>query len=342
VKVRRMRAFPHVRVVCAILAVLLTSCSVAGSPTSINGADWKGIAGARSFERTFGLSDRAQPFVAQPNAKGPFLYSCSVFCVWFKEGVNRIIGQITPSQVTTGIGVDPVSGDVYVSMYSSVSVYAPNSTTLLRTLSDPSEVTGPIAVDGRGTAFVVNSEDTSFGPGSISVYPAGATTPSRIIRDPNVSTGLAVAVDEHNLLVFCFVNLNNDNECDEFPHARGKGIPLITGIMANGVSFDDTEHLVVMDSADVAADTFEGSTMCGHLVLIGPDTGQFYFAMALPRGNKRLFANNDLGNPVGDVEIGEFAYADCMSGTERPAFVYDTTYLQATGPWIAVVPAPRP
>lgn len=313
------------------IAVLMTACSVGGQQSFEH----------RSHAAFAGSIEAPRAFASMPGARGPFLYACNVACVWFKVGVNRVIGQL-PAQQPTGIGVDPVNGDVYVSTRAGVQVYAPDSTQVINSLTDPMQVPGSIAVDRHGTVFVVNSEDTSSGPGSISVYPAGATTPARYIRDSSVQTGLTVAVDEHDLLVFCFINASNLNECDEFQHARGVGHELITGIVANGVSFDNAEKLVVMDSAAVAADTYSASTMCGSLALLGPQTFQNLFAMALSRDNTKLYANATFINAVADVQVGEYAYSDCASGVESPGFLYDTGFLPFEMTGVAVVPAALP
>jgi DNA-binding beta-propeller fold protein YncE len=257
-------------------------------------------------------------FVRFPNATGTFVYGCgSHVCVWYAKGHNKLLGEISGFSDAQGVGVSPVNGDIYVADdgRSEIKVYQPNSTVLVHRYLDPGQFPVDVAVDRAGNVFVANAVDKNSGPGSVTVYDSAGTI-LRTLHDPNAFVGTSVAVDEHNLVLFCFNNRSGRGECDEFPNGRGRGVPTAFGIgFAGGSAFDSSEHFVVIDEVNAVADTFAGSTLCGSYALAGSNVPVM---IAFDRSSRILYNANTAVRG-----IAAYTYSDCGSGRLRPTIVYD-------------------
>jgi hypothetical protein len=277
-------------------------------------------------------------FVRFPKATGPFVYGCGFHvCVWYAKGHNKLVGEISGFSDAQGVGVSPVNGDIFVADdgRSDIKEYAPDSTMLVHRYLDPGQFPVDAAVDRAGNVFVANSVDQNSGPGSVTVYDSSGTI-LRTLHDPNAFVGRSVAVDEHDLLVFCYNTRSGEGECDEFPHGRGPGVPTAHGIgFAGGTAFDAAEHFVVIDEVNAVADTFAGSTLCGSYALADSNVPVM---IAFDRSSRVLYNANTAVRG-----IAAYPYSDCGSGTIRPTIVYDDglgQHMSMTG--TAVTPSAGP
>jgi hypothetical protein len=262
--------------------------------------------------------ETGQSFVLFPKVTGPFVYGCGGHvCVWYAKGHNKLIGEIARFSDAQGVGVSPVNGDIFVADdgRSEIKVYPPNSTALVGRFPDPGQFPVDVAVDRAGDVFVANAIDKNSGPGSVTVYDSSGRI-LRTLHDPNAFVGASVAVDEHNLLLFCFNTRSGQGECDEFPNGRGHGQPTALGIgFAGGSAFDAAEHFIVIDEVNALADTFAGSTLCGSYALAGSNVPVM---IAFDRSRHILYNTN-----AGVHGIAAYPYSDCGSGKIRPTIVYD-------------------
>jgi len=269
---------------------------------------------------------RTRSFVAAPNTTSRLVYGCLAVanaCVWYAKGIDQIIGQIAGLRNPVGIGVNPRNGDVYIanSGAADILVYPPNSTTLIAVLDDPDQIPVDVAVDGAGNVFVANNTTVSGGAGTVAVYIGGATSPTRLLSDPNVFEGLSVAVDEHNLLAFCFYSVKGTGECDTFPRARGHGNVAATGLsFPGGSSFDAAEHLVVEDQTNYpTVYTFADKQLCGAAPLTdsrGPSFG------VLDRGRMRGATQTLYSPDPNTPAIWAYPYTDCLNHAVSPVRRY--------------------
>lgn len=307
-----------------------------------------GCSGAPSFGPGFpstssvaqANSDRQAPdlsFVLNPNATGEFVYGCGgKACVWYAVGQNKIVGRIWGFSDAQGVGANPKNGDVYVTDdgTSTISVYAPNSKSLIDTISDPGQFPVGVAVDEAGNVFVANALDENGGPGSVTVFNASGKI-LRTLRDPNAVVGRSVAIGGHDLLLFCFNNQSGEGECDEFPDGRGHGKATALGIgYAGGSAFDAANHFVVIDEVNAVADTFAGSKRCGSYSLAGSNVP---IMAAFGRSSRILYTTNTATHG-----IAAYTYSDCGSGTIHPKIVHNKglgRYIYLNG--VAVTQTPR-
>ena len=273
---------------------------------------------------------------ASPDAAGTLVYGCAYGlseCKWFKHN-GALKGTITGLINPQGIGINPTNGDVYVANTgaSNVLVYAKGSATVSKTLNDAGQYPVSVSVDRNGTVYVMNIFDTSFGPGSISVYVGGSTTVTRMITDPNLSQGISVSVDEHHLLIACF-NGNSGGECDEFPHAKGHGVPKITGMyFSGGVSFDNSENVVVSDQT-VAFNVWNTSfSMCATTSQGGTDE----VMLGISKSGTEL-AGGDATNGT----IDQFSYGSCSGGVGSMTHAYPAFTPSDTEIGAAIDPGPK-
>ena len=287
----------------------------------------------------FGATLPAQKsFVASPNASGTFVYGCALnanACIWFKQGDDKVVGELADLEQPEGIGVDPRNGDLFIADAggSDIRVFAPNSTKMLADYSDAGEAPGDVAVDSTGAFYVANILTSTGHPGSVSVYdPSGKRV--RIITDANVYVGVSVSVDEHHLVTFCFNNFQYNGECDAFKDAREPGIKLVSGWsrFTGGATVDILDHLVVADQAARRILTFDGSTQCGLATLervFDP------YMVALAKYNRLMYVS-DPSNGT----IKEYPYFPCESGSIRRRMVY-WSGLHRSGELIGVAITPE-
>lgn len=321
-----------------IAAILIAATSIAAAPACTQHPSSSSIVPVPP-RQAFGAAPHLGGFVASPGATGQLIYGCSqpqFECVWFRKGHDAVAGAITGLSDPDGIGVDPNTGDVFITNAgaSDILKFAPNSTTLLATFADPGQFPNDVAVAGNGDVYVSNVFTTTNGPGSVSVYDPNGNL-LRTLTNSRVKRGMSVAVDEHNDLVFCFNNTTFHAECDDFPGGRGQGTVRVSGLkFAGGSTFDNAEHLVVLDEPLEHLLTFDGPTQCGKASFANAPIPQY---IALDRPNQLLY--------LADVQSGlVFAYGfrDCINGTLSPVAQYNTGLPGGVLISVAVTPGVRP
>lgn len=109
-------------------------------------------------------------------------------------GYPNLVGEIRNLHRPHALAFGP-SGNVFVALYHSVSVYQAGNLAFLRTCADIPAPTA-IAVDSIGRLYVTSSPFTREGyqPGSVLVYAPGHTKPLRKITD-GIDVPRAVTVD---------------------------------------------------------------------------------------------------------------------------------------------------
>lgn len=279
-------------------------------------------------------------FVAQPGATGQLIYGCDFAregCFWFVKGRDKLAGSIGGFNGPQGIGVAPVTGDLYIanSGGSDIRVYAPNSTTLIADFPDPGQVPVDVVAGAGDVIYVANAFTTANGPGSITVMDGSTGNILAKLTDPNVSQGVSVSLDENRLVSFCFIKKDNTGECDAFPDRRGHGVPIASGWgFTGGSSFDNAENLAVINGSNEQLLTFAGSTLCGTATFDGSGDPVW---MALDRANHLVYTGD-----VVNADIDAFPFTDCANGTLHPVKTYENGIGGSDIMSVAVTPGARP
>jgi len=270
-----------------------------------------------------GAPYQGKSFVRDPHSPliTNYVYDCSYgtsVCRWYVKHHNVVAGTLSGLANPQGIGVNPLSGNVYVADTGAFETleYAPNSTTVVGTFSDPNQYPVDAAVDSQGNVYVANIFSTAGAAGSVDVFNSSGTL-LRNLTDPNVSEGISVGIDEHHMLTFCFNNTAGVGECDNFAHANGHGVLAESGWgFSGGSSYNINEHTVVLDQLADSALTYSSGTLCGtiHFASAGDDV-----MMGLSRSNGFLVEGDASNN-----NVGQYAYADCTNNSsESPQFTYN-------------------
>lgn len=255
-----------------------------------------------------------------PDTTTTFLTECSFntsVCRIYQKGHNTVHGTIAGLLNPQGIGTNPLNGNSYIADTggADVQVFGPGSTTLIQDIGVSGQFPVDVAVDSQGNVYVANIFSQSGAPGSVSVFNAAGTF-LRNLTDPNVSEGISVSIDENHMLTFCFNNFSGIGECDNFPHAKGHGVPAESGWgFSGGSSYNNAEHTVVLDQLADSALTFSGGSLCGSLALSGASDDVM---MALSRNNS-LLVEGDAGNN----NLATYPYSDCANGTATATKVYN-------------------
>jgi hypothetical protein len=255
-----------------------------------------------------------------PDSVTTWIYECSFntsVCRFYKKGHNVVVGTIGGLLNPQGIGVNPMTGNVYIADTggADIQVFGPGSTTLIQDIPVTGQFPVDVAVDNQGNVYVANIFSQSGAPGSVDVFSASGSH-LRHLTDPNVSEGISVSIDENHLLSFCFNNFSGFGECDLFPHAKGHGNVAESGWgFSGGNSFNNAEHTVVLDQLADAALTFSSGTECGSLSLTGAGDDVM---MALSRNNG-LLAEGDAVNE----NVATYPYSDCANGSASATKVYN-------------------
>lgn len=265
------------------------------------------------------LESHMNRFSTHPSVSGTLVYTCAdgiSTCDWFPLKRHTIAGMLVSPDVSGNIGVDSL-GNVYITGRDSadIEVFPKGSSTILKTLSDPGERPIDVAIAGDGTVYVASSQNLNGGNGSVAVFQSGVL--KRIISDPNFHQVSSVAIDEHHLLIVCWIN-GGTGGCDEFPSAKGSGISVISGagIFPGGVKFDKNENIVIENNSSLQVYPPSGGSPCNTIPL---QNSPLFFAF--DRSQTHFFyadRNNDA--------IVEETYPGC-SGTASVVFTYNTGWV---------------
>jgi len=336
----------------AASVALLAGCSGSGSssvaPTTLGGGS-----GSQSVVRNhvptilpsavLNMIHPGAPYTgkswASPNTGGALVYACGYFanaCNWYHNGHNVQAGVISGLVNPQGVGVDS-SGAVWIANTgaSNVPWYAPGSTTLIATLDDTGWYPVDVAIAKDGTVYVANIFSTSFTAGNVEIYAPGSLTPTGSISDPNFFQVISVAVDENHLVVVCYNASAGGGACDMFPHGKGSGINVISGLaFAGGVGFDRAESIVANDQLGPTTGTWEtddNGVTFGHCNTM-TQSGDPLMLNFNPAGDDLFIANAANGN------VTEQKFRDC-TGKGALEFTYSAGW-SASNPPYGVVETP--
>jgi hypothetical protein len=134
----------------------------------------------------------------------------AVFVYSTKGQAQLPVATITAGVSTpTGLAVDS-GGNLYVanSGNSTVTVYAPGTTTPSATYSNGISTPFGVAVGSDGTVYVANETGGASYTGSVTEYPSGSMTPSTTIELPG-QYAFAVALDKSNALYVSWFSLSS-------------------------------------------------------------------------------------------------------------------------------------
>ena len=271
---------------------------------------------------------------ASPDTTGALVYACGFFanmCNWYHHGHNVQAGVITAGLVNPqGVGTD-LAGNVYVANTGAtdVPVYPKGSTTPFMTLDDSGWFPVDVSVANDGTVYVANIFSTSFTAGDVFVYAPGSTEPTGVINDPAFFQVISVSVDEHHLVVVCFNNSSGFGQCDMFPHGKGHGINVVSGLgFAGGVAFDRAESMVLNDQLGPNTQTWETDDLSKTFAKCNTiqQSGDPLFLNFNPAADHLFVANAGNGN------ITEQNFKDC-TGTGQLLFKYSAGWSSSNPPF---------
>ena len=112
-----------------------------------------------------------------------------------------------------------------ISSVWEVVEYAPGCGAQGKALAD-TNVGEPIAVafNDRGTAYVANEVNPSFGPGNVAVYPPGHTTPTKVLTSSLIGAYVTVvAIDASGDVFITCDNTSFKTVVVEFAKGKGSG-----------------------------------------------------------------------------------------------------------------------
>lgn len=177
----------------------------------------------------------------------------AVFVYSTKGQAQPPVATITAGISTpAGLAVD-ASGNLYVanSGNSTVTVYAPGSTTPSATYSNGISTPTGVAVGSNGTLYVANETGGASYTGSVTEYPSGTTKPNVTIELPG-EYAFALALDKSNALYVSWFSLSSYGiEIYKYPTEGSSGganlnLDLPSYVYpAYAIAFDRAGNLVV-------------------------------------------------------------------------------------------------
>jgi hypothetical protein len=120
---------------------------------------------------------------------------------------GEVIGTITDSAGPGGLDMD-AKGNLYVASEGDfgINVYAPNTYTAMKTLSDPNEYITAVAVCPNGRVYATNEFNTSQGPGDLVYYAPGSTEPTGTFSASKLLSAQFASCDKNNILWFTYLD----------------------------------------------------------------------------------------------------------------------------------------
>jgi DNA-binding beta-propeller fold protein YncE len=259
---------------CVVAAAILSACSgpLTGSPgPGIAQSAWRLPATGRVPRIAASGCGKSVIYVTS--------YDNSVYI--YDRKASTPCGQITGLVNPQGIFVDSyrnlwvaVAGDCK-NQFSSVFEFAPNGSTPIKTLTDPTGPATDVAVDNKsGTVYVTNFFDYTKGcisgnNGVVEVYAGGSTYPTGTLSDPNMTYAFNDAVDNQGNLYVTYLQLNGptgSGRIDEWLGGSGSANDLgITLEAPGGIQTTKNGALLVCDQAVACGDFAPGSTTMTNL-----------------------------------------------------------------------------
>jgi hypothetical protein len=223
--------------------------------------------------------------------------------------------SIFPGDLTT----DP-KGNLWVPTIATPSIsalweivqYGPNCGAALTALDDSTggQPIG-IALDKKGTAFVANLYNASFGPGDVTVYPRGKTQPTRVLTSSLIVGFVdSIAVDANNDVYIVCDGQNYSSQVVEFAKGKGSGTLVnITGFSAlGGIAFDRGQRMILTDYGTTQDEIYAPPYYGSPTETIALQSGSQPFYSKVNKRNSALYVTGHTGIAVYSYPGGAYKY----------------------------------
>jgi DNA-binding beta-propeller fold protein YncE len=268
-------------------AALLAAC----------GGTSNGLSTPVSVAPQIGAHQSSARITSRPVTEGPNLYIANGgypanTVTVYAPGSNSVLRTISQGVYQPQALAFDVGGNLYVANYgcfsgpscsptvpSTVTVYAPGSTSVLRTISQGVNTPAALAIDGTGNLYVANPADyPSKGPSTVTVYAPGSNTVLRTISQ-GVDFPDALALDGSDNL---YVANTNANTVTVYASGKTSILRTITQGVADplALALDASQNLYVAN--------------CGKCLSSGTDTVTVY---APGRKNVLRTISDDVNRP---------------------------------------------
>jgi hypothetical protein len=276
----------------------------------------------------------ALPQAQRPQRQGGSTWAKSVFVSdhfaskvyqFADSDKSEVIGTIADSAGPGGLDMD-AKGNLYVASEGDygVNVYAPNTYTAMKTLSDPNEYIAAVAVCPDGRVYATNEFNTSRGPGNVVYYSPGSTKPNGSVSTANMLSAQFASCDKNNVLWLTYLDTSYQMQVASYDGHKVKGYgneSLGNADSASGIQALSNGYLAI-GNASVGINRYNDPPgKGGPTRALGCRTGGA-IAFAFDRADKDIFEVNSSTSIAKCDRNGEQLYTIGQGVLETAGYAY--------------------